>query len=63
MRAAALALALLSSGCGASVVPVITTIGAVAGTLGTTEQLGMTGLTDWLALKKPAACAVGGKTP
>jgi hypothetical protein len=49
-------LLLLLSSCGPAVVPVVTTIGAIAGTVGTTEQLGITGLTDYLAMKKPVAC-------
>ena len=56
----ALALLLPLCGCGAGLLPVVTTIGAVAGTVGTTEQLGITGLTDWLALRKPVVCPVAG---
>jgi hypothetical protein len=38
--------------------PTLTAIGAVAGTIGTTEQLGITAIGDALALKKPKACSV-----
>jgi len=57
MRSVILLLALTS--CGPAVVPTVTMIGAVAGTVGTTDQLGITGLADWMALKKPAACGAG----
>lgn len=52
-------LLLALTSCGPAVVPTVTMIGAVAGTVGTTEQLGITGLADWMALKKPAACGAG----
>jgi hypothetical protein len=53
---AAVGLCVALGGCGAGLVPVVTTIGAIAGTIGTTEQLGITGIGDYMALRKPATC-------
>jgi hypothetical protein len=47
-------------GC-AAFLPALTAIGAIAGTIGTTEQLGITGIGDWMALKaKPVGTCNNG---
>lgn len=62
-RAIILATLLALQGCvaiGPGLLATLTTIGSVAATIGTTEQLGITGITDWLAFKKQpvGVCAV-----
>ncbi len=58
MLVLALAALLALPGCGAGVLAGLEAAGAIAGTIGTTEQLGITGIGDWMALKKKpvAAC-------
>jgi hypothetical protein len=58
VRLALILAPLLLTGCGPGFLAGLTAVGAVAGTIGTTEQLGITGFTDILALKKPTACVL-----